>query len=471
MNNGKLLFAPEAKAILQDETFKKELNDEAVAEFFAFGEFWGDTTFFKGIKILTPASILTYDGSEVSIEKYWELKYEPDYNKSEDEFVDELVRTFKKAMKIRTEGNLRYGVSLSGGLDSRTVLAGISPERRKDVIAFTFGPDYCDEIKIAKKVAKKAEIREHLTMDISPEHVINNAEQGIWLTDGRNQMGNSIALHIYKSVKDKIDVVFIGFLLDTGLSSSILTRNILNAENDNDLYDLLYSKVFLVSEEKLNKLFTDEYFNRIKTYPLSSFKKAYDKVKEHHPANKSNSFRIQNHTAWTTVGTVLIRIFVESSCPGADNDFIDIIRTIPPELRSNHHIYRKFLMKLSPELARIPNNHTMVGVDAPLWYWRIGQTYLSARESIRSRVNKISKGMIFLPDSRRYADQDEWFRTNEKWQRFFRGLLLKKNGTSEKFFNQDHIENLLQGQIAGEKNNTAELKYIASFKIFLKLFF
>jgi asparagine synthase (glutamine-hydrolysing) len=46
INEGKLLFAPEAKAILQDKTFKKELNDEAVAEYFAFGEFWGDKTLF-----------------------------------------------------------------------------------------------------------------------------------------------------------------------------------------------------------------------------------------------------------------------------------------------------------------------------------------------------------------------------------------------------------------------------------------
>jgi asparagine synthase (glutamine-hydrolysing) len=74
INNGKLLFAPEAKAILQDETFKKELNDEAVAEFFAFGEFWGEKTFFTGINIMAPASIITYDGRDLSIEKYWEVE-------------------------------------------------------------------------------------------------------------------------------------------------------------------------------------------------------------------------------------------------------------------------------------------------------------------------------------------------------------------------------------------------------------
>jgi asparagine synthase (glutamine-hydrolysing) len=151
INNGNLLFASEAKAILQDETFKKELNDVAVAEFFSFGEFWGDKTFFRGINVLTPASILTYDGRDLSIEKYWEFKCEPDYNLSENDVVEQLVTTFKKAVKIRMEDNLRYGVSLSGGLDSRCVVAAIDENKRKDALAYTFGPLDCDEVKIAKK--------------------------------------------------------------------------------------------------------------------------------------------------------------------------------------------------------------------------------------------------------------------------------------------------------------------------------
>ena len=63
VNNGKLLFAPEVKAILQDKTFKNELNDETVADFFAFGEILGDKTFFKGIEVLPPAPIFTYNNN------------------------------------------------------------------------------------------------------------------------------------------------------------------------------------------------------------------------------------------------------------------------------------------------------------------------------------------------------------------------------------------------------------------------
>jgi asparagine synthase (glutamine-hydrolysing) len=292
------------------------------------------------------------------------------------------------------EDNVRYGISLSGGLDSRSVLAGIPPESRKEVIAFTFGSLDCDEVKIAKIVAKKAQTKEHIILGISPELIRNNSEKEIWFTDGRNLIGNSSLTQIFRSIKDNIDVYFDGFLLDTGLASSILTKNILNAKSEKDLFELLYTKISKVSEEELSKLFVDEYYNRIKTYPLSSFIRTFDNIKEHNMGNKSNLFRIQNHTAWTRIGFALTLPFVEHSIPASDNNFIDVIRTIPPELRSNHYIYRKFLIKLSPELAEIPYNKTMVRADAPLWLWRISLKYFDTRESFNKKLYNISKGKI-----------------------------------------------------------------------------
>ena len=113
----------------------------------------------------------------------------------------------------------------------------------------------------------------------------------------------------------------------------------------------------------------------------------------------------------------------------------------------------------------------MVRADAPLLFWKIGMYYQFGKELIKKRIYKFSKGTIFLPNKRSYVSFDEWFRTNENWQAFFRELLLNENDKSEKFFNQDYIEKLLQEQIAGEKDNSQKLLYLASFKLFLRLFF
>ncbi len=470
INNGKLLFVPEAKAIFQDETFKKELNDEAVAEYFAFREFWGDKTLFKGIQVLTPASILTYDCQDLSIEKYWELKYEPDYNKSENEFVDELVKTFKKAVKIRMDDNFRYGIKLSGGLDSRSILAGMPHETRKDVIACTFGPKDCDEVKIAEKVAKTVGIKDHSILEITPELLINNAEQETWFTDGRNTMSVSFTYPLLKVFREKVDVVFDGFAMDLTLGGSYLNRGTVYCKTESLLYDIL-SKKRLFQDRELCKIFTTTYYNMVKEVTERSFSYEYNKIRSEHPANKSDEFAMNTHVAWINIGDVTVRELLEVSHPSSDNDFFDLILTIPPEWRLNHRIYRKFLMKLSPELAKIPYNHTMVRADAPLLFWKIGKKYSLGKEFIKEKLYGISKGRIFLPNKRSYVNFDEWFRTNENWLEFFRELLLKEDGKAEKYFNKDYIEKLLQQQVACKKNNSLKLLYITSFKIFLNLFF
>ncbi len=78
VHNGALLFAPEAKAILQQAGFKRELNTEALVSYLAFGEFWADRTLFKGIRILPPASVLTYSEGQLSVSQYWQFRYQPD---------------------------------------------------------------------------------------------------------------------------------------------------------------------------------------------------------------------------------------------------------------------------------------------------------------------------------------------------------------------------------------------------------
>ena len=469
-NNGKLLFAPEVKAILQDKDFKKELNDETVADFFAFGEILGNKTFFKGIEVLPPASILTYEKGEISIKQYWNYNYKPDYSKTEDEFVDELVKTFKKAIAIRMKDNNHYGVSLSGGLDSRTVVAAIEKNKRKEVLAFTFGPLDCNEVKIAKKVSNKAGTM-HKIIEITPEMIIDNAEKEIYLSDGLDYVGVSYIPVILKTVRSDVDIVFTGFALDGTLANPTLTRKILNAKSDEDLFEILYDRTRFFSDEELSKLFVHGYHNKIKTYPSSSFKKAFDEVSESHPGNKNDHFELQNHVRrWTAMGNVLMKFNVEYSIPALDNEFINVIRTVPPELRLDHRIYRKFLIKLSPKISKIPYDHTMVSADAPMILWRVGKMYLRIQNKIKRLVWKISKGKISIHSKKSYVESNEWLRTNENWKRFFKDLLLDKNAMSKKYLNQEYINTLIREHEEGKKNNSQKILYLASFELFLELF-
>ncbi|KAF5437635.1 asparagine synthase (glutamine-hydrolyzing) [Candidatus Methanophagaceae archaeon] len=472
INNGKLLFTPEVKAILLDKNFKKELNDETVADFFAFGEILGNKTFLKGIEVLPPASILTYDRGIISIKQYWDFNYEPDYSKTEDEFVDELVETFKKAVAIRMKDNYRYGVALSGGLDSRSVVAAIEKDKRKDVFAFTFGPLDCNEVKIAKNVADIAGMK-HKIIEITPELIIDNAENEILYSDGMDYIGVSFIPPVCRVVKDNnnIDVVFDGFAFDLTLGGSYLTDEIVNTKNKDELLKILYAKQRFFSEIELNKLFIVDYYNKIRHYPLNSFEKEFKVVKETHPGNCCDYLFLQNHVRrWTIGGQILERFCIEDSVPTYDNNLIDVILKIPPELRLNHCIYRKFLKKLSPELASFIYDKNMIRADAPLILWKAGAIYQRIGNKLKRQIWKLSKGKIFIPGKRTYVEFNDWLRTNENWKIFFKDLLLDKNAMSKTYFNQDYIKTLIREHEKGKKNNAQKILYLASFELFLRLF-
>jgi asparagine synthase (glutamine-hydrolysing) len=436
VNKGKLLFAPEIKAILQDKTFKKELNNEAVSDWFSFGEIFGDKTFFKGIEVLPPASILVYDGQDLSIAQYWDFNYEPDYNKSEDEFVDELVKSFKNALDIRMKDNFRYGVSLSGGLDSRVVVGAIN------------------------------------------KMIIANAEKEIFLSDGLDYLGVAFLLPIYRDTITKyLDVIFDGFAFDLLLGGSYLNKRKLKAKSKKELFDILSQKR-LFSDIELKKLFNNEFYETTNNYLSNSFAtySKFKKVKPNHPANMNDYFALHNHVRRLTImGIVLCRNYVEFSHPTYDNNLIDIILKIPPELRYNHRIYRKFLKKLSPAVAKIPYNKTMIRPNAPLFLWKIGLIYQLGKEFVKKRIWRLSKGRIIFSNKRSYVNFEEWFRTDENWNSFFEELLLNESSLSKKYINQDYVktifDNLKKGKGIRFIRDPMRIIYLASFELFLKLFF
>lgn len=468
-NNGKLLFASEIKAILQDSTFKKELNDESIADFFAFGEIFGNKTFFKDVEVLPPASIFTYNGKNISIEQYWDLNYEPDYNKSENEFVDELVKSFKKAVEIRMKDNLRYCVALSGGLDSRVVVGAIAKERRKDMVTFTFGIPGCDEAEIAEVVSKVAGTK-HLSIPIDPNDVLTPyPEKLVYLSEGVYPVHISHQVFAAEKLKPYVDVVFSG-QAGTYISGGFLIKRVFKVKKYEELLEIL-NRRRIFSDNMMKKLFTDDYYDKIKDMPFQSVKSSLDKTVGH-PANRYDCFMLRNRERRlnTTGGSNIIQNIAEQVSPMWDNNFFDIVQKIPPELRFRYRIYRKFLIKLVPELARIPYNHTMVRVDAPLILWRPAEIYQYAKQIFKRWTWRISGGRICLPNKRHYAPVDEWLRVNPNWKKFARDTLLSENACIQDHCRQEFIETLIEEHEGGKVNHFNKINYLITFELFLRMF-
>ena len=472
ISKDKLLFSSEIKAILSTNILKKELNDETIADFFAFGEIFGNKTFFKGIEVIPPASVFTYDNyrENISIEQYCDLNYEPDYSKSEDEFVDELIKSLKNAVEIRMEDNLRYGVTLSGGLDSRSVLGAIEKEKRKNIVTITFGIPGCDEAEIAEAVSRVVGAK-HIFIPIDPNEVLTPyPERTVYLTEGVFPVHISHQCYAFEKFRSYVDVEFDG-LAGALLSGGFLRKQVFKADTNEELLEIIMNRNRVFSDDLMRRLFSDEYYNKIKHMPLQSAKNALEYITGH-PANRYDYFMLKNHERRlnTKGGAEILRNTVEQVTPMFDNDFFDIILRIPPELRFQHRIYRKLLKKLAPELSKIPYNQTMICADAPLILWKPARLYQAAKGIFEQWLWRISRGKIHLTNKRHYAPVDEWLRVNPKWRKFARDTLLSEDACIKDYCRQEFIETLIEEHESGKANHFNKINYLITFELFLRMF-
>ncbi len=101
----------------------------SLAHVLMLGHALEEKTVFQGIRILTPASLLQVDPltRRTTIHRLHRFDFsQTDLGREPiDRNAERLAETFMTACRVRAVGNTRNVVSLSGGLDSRTVAAGL----------------------------------------------------------------------------------------------------------------------------------------------------------------------------------------------------------------------------------------------------------------------------------------------------------------------------------------------------------
>lgn len=166
----RFVFGSEIKAILQDDTVPREVNEESLHHYLTFGYSPSPHTMFKGIFKLPPAHFLVVDGNGIRIKSYWSLQYQEKWKGSLPELEERLLEKLKEAVRIRLLSEVPLGAFLSGGVDSSTVVAIMSQICQTPVKTFTIGfedEDY-SEIRYARKVAEHLHT-EHHEFVVKPE--------------------------------------------------------------------------------------------------------------------------------------------------------------------------------------------------------------------------------------------------------------------------------------------------------------
>jgi len=194
--DGRLLFASEIKSILTDPQVERQISWGAMAHLFTFLTTPRNKSILRGIRKLEPAHTLTIaPGRPPRIERYWELKYEPDRRKSAAWFAAQARDLLTESVRMHLVADVPVGAFLSGGLDSSSVVAAAAPlhPARLETFSVGFQEAAHNELDYAREVATKFRTC-HRELVLGPD-ALDELERIVWHLD--EPFGDSSAIPTY----------------------------------------------------------------------------------------------------------------------------------------------------------------------------------------------------------------------------------------------------------------------------------
>lgn len=140
-----LLFGSEQKALLVHPGIRREVDKEALLEYFTFQNIFTDRTLLRDVRLFPAGStaMITSGTAQTRVvpKRYWDYNFsEPGKAGSEADYVEQLDQLFRQAVNRQLVGDVELGAYLSGGMDSGSITA-IAAAANPYIKSFTCGFD------------------------------------------------------------------------------------------------------------------------------------------------------------------------------------------------------------------------------------------------------------------------------------------------------------------------------------------
>ena len=126
--DGAFVFGSEQKAVLEHPAARRSVDLEALLEYFTFQNIFTDRTLLDGVRLFPAAHHATLHAGDtpgsLRLSRYWDFDFrEPERPASEAEYLEELDRLFRQAVKRQLVSDVEVNAYLSGGMDSGGITA------------------------------------------------------------------------------------------------------------------------------------------------------------------------------------------------------------------------------------------------------------------------------------------------------------------------------------------------------------
>lgn len=136
---GAFVFGSELKCLLQHPLVPRELNEQAVADYFSFQYVPAPKTIFKAARKLRAGHYLVVTPRGLRAQQYWDIDFSQTEMRSEAEWCAALLAELREAVDVRLMSEVPLGAFLSSGVDSSAVVKLMSELTARPVVTASVG--------------------------------------------------------------------------------------------------------------------------------------------------------------------------------------------------------------------------------------------------------------------------------------------------------------------------------------------
>ena len=465
---GGLVFASGVRAVMAAPYVPRRVDPTAIAEFLTFDHVLQDRSLLQDVRLMPQAMIMTFSDGDVNFRRYYELQYASPYSlRDETDWMDEYNFLLKQAIIRQAADELPAGILLSGGLDSRQLLAYLCREAKTtSFLSFTWGIPGCDDARFADEIAAKTCVQ-HRFYELKPDWLLVKAEEAVRLTDG---MGNLVNLHALATLDQEaelVKVIYKGFLGDAMMGFALRPQFWAMYDDPTRIQAHLQvhsdQGVLNYKFGEYPQLFTEPFQQTLGDSVLQDYKSGMDEAGTPQMADQRVFFDFRHRVPRMTIkGVEVVRSKTFVRLPFADNDLVEFSLRLPPGLRYERRLQRNAFIRDFPELAQIPTTDTGLPMMSCF-----RDVYLRGLKVVRWHLKKKGLDRLAGRDTRHYKDYNLWFRT--VLRQWVEGTLLDKRSLDRGYFNPEFIRKLVSSHMSGE-NHAGRIGALMALELWHRLY-
>ena len=454
-SNDAFYFAAEAKPIVEVRPELRTSDAQSLGEFVAFSCILENRTIFKNIQVLPAASAWTFRHAELEQKNtYFDPReWESQTTLPAQSYYEELRSVLTTTLPRYFTGPQQIGIAMTGGLDTRVILA-LHPSAPGTLPSYTFAGPFREsqDVLVGRKVASICG-QPHRVIEAGSDFIDNfpdYAERCVRLTEGTVDVSRAADIFLSERAGEVAPVKIVGTY-----GSEIVRHAVMFKPTDPP-----------------SGIFNPGLLSRVQ-----DARTTYSNVRRQHPV----TFAAFRQSPWYHHGILALeqsQITVRS--PFMDNEFVRTVYRAPMESSSNGDVRLRLINDGNAALGRVPSDRGVGsngGLFGPVirgfheFTFKAEYAYDYGMPQSVARFDHLFAGLhlerLFL-GRHKLLHFRVWYR--DRLADYVRQMLLDSRTLARGYLERKAVAAIVNGHLKGNRNYTTEIHRLLSLELLHRLF-